>query len=102
MSHVNLVLQAQEIPFDHPCSDRFFGANQASVRCHFTDGALEQFGIYIISGCLRRLQEEARKRNGIDYVQIFKGNILEGNADKVLWFIQDKSGLVTVLLPEEY
>lgn len=102
MSDIKLNLQIQEIPFDHPCSDRFFGANQTSVRFHVTDGAMQQFGMYVICQCLKRLQEEARKRNGIDYVQIFKGNLLEGKADKVLWFIEDKYGLITALLPEEY
>jgi len=92
-SKVLLELQPQEPPLNDPCSNKFF-AGKPFVA---TQGAILQFGYITILACLRLLQREAMKHNGIDYLQIFKDDY--GHR---LWFIEDEGDTITALLPEEY
>lgn len=64
-----------------------------------TPGAIERYGRETILACLRVLQSEAVKRDGIDYLQVFEAP--EGKDH--LWFVEDgPGGAITALLPEEY
>lgn len=92
-STVLLNLQPQEIPVDDPCSNKFFAGKPFAA----TQGALRGFGILSVLACLRLLQREAMKHNGLDYLQVFKDE--EGRR---LWFIEDEGDSITALLPEEY
>lgn len=92
-SVVVLNLQPQEIPVDDPRSNKFFAGKPFAA----TQGALRQFGELSVLACLRFLQREAMKNNGLDYLQVFKD--AEGRR---LWFIEDEGDSITALLPEEY
>ena len=92
-SVVVLNLQPQEIAIDDPCSNKFFAGKPFAA----TQGALREFGLLSVLACLRLLQREAMKHNGIDYLQVFKD--AEGRR---LWFIEDEGDTITALLPEEY
>jgi len=89
-----LVLKVQEIPYDHPHSRFMFRKNLVATRAawdHF--GPEEIFRLYLF------LQEQARRCNGLDYLQVF-----EDHADPPgpnLWFIEDAQ-VVTALLPSDY
>ena len=64
-----------------------------------TRAAMDTFGIEIIIAGLRVLHEEARKRSGLDYVQVFDVH----DSDEPLWFIEDgPGGAITALLPSDY
>jgi hypothetical protein len=60
--------------------------------------AKEAFGWEVLHACLYRLQEMAKAKGGLDYLQVFK----DEDTGEVLWFIEDAPGLVTALLPEEH
>lgn len=92
-STVLLNLQPQEIAVDDPCSNYFFAGKPFAA----TQGALREFGELSVLACLRLLQREAMKHDGIDYLQVFKD--AEGRR---LWFIEDEGDSITALLPEEY
>ena len=85
------------------------GFNDARSSCMFcpsddkpfvaTRAAMDTFGIEIIIAGLRVLHEEARKRSGLDYVQVFDVH----DRDEPLWFIEDgPGGAITALLPSDY
>lgn len=92
-STVLLNLQPQEIAVDDPCSNCFFAGKPFAA----TQGALREFGELSVLACLRLLQREAMKHDGLDYLQVFKD--AEGRR---LWFIEDEGDSITALLPEEY
>lgn len=92
-SKVLLELQPQEPPLNDPCSNKFFAGKPFAA----TQGAVLEFGELTVLACLRLLQREAMKHDGIDYLQVFK------DADgRRLWFIEDEGNSITALLPEEY
>ncbi len=91
-------LKSQEIPFDHPDSCNMF---QASLDKPFvaTPDAIALYQRETIIACLFVLQEMAREKNGLDYLQVFT------SADKRenLWYIEDgPGGAITALLPSNY
>lgn len=92
VGEICLTLKQQQIPYDHSHSRyRFLKPFLA------TPGALETFGVPVLSFCLVQLQKLASTEEGLDYLQVFE---TEGNCSN-LWFIED--GLVvTALLPSEY
>jgi hypothetical protein len=90
-------LKQQEIPLDHPDSCNMFqpGPEKPFVA---TRGAIDKFQHETIIACLRILQQEAAKNDGIDYLQVFESP----DGDR-LWFIEDgEGGAITALIPEEY
>lgn len=87
-------LQDQEIPFAHPAS-RFRFRKPLVV----TRAALATFGVEPIVGCYVWLQDVARTKNGLDYLQVFADEV---NADTPkLWFMENAK-VVTSLLPSDY
>jgi hypothetical protein len=63
-----------------------------------TSAAIEMYG-WDVLGCLLFLQEEARRRNGLDYLQVFE----DPTKPEPLWFIEDgDGGGITALLPSDY
>jgi hypothetical protein len=49
--------------------------------------------------CLRVLEEQARRFDGIDYLQVF----VDIDKDENLWMIEDgPGGAITTLLPSDY
>ena len=91
-----LHLKEQEIPYDHPHSSFMFTKQFVA-----TQNAFHTFGIEVLLAGLLRLQAEARKHDGLDYLQVFK-NLCKADFDgKDLWFIEDDVA-VTALLPEDY
>ncbi len=96
---MSLILKQQEIPFDHPESCNMF---QPSAEKPFvaTPAAIEEHQQGTIFQCLRILQVQAEKFNGIDYLQVFQSS--EPGKDE-LWFIEDgEGGAITALLPSDY
>ena len=64
-----------------------------------TRTAFEQFDPATILACLAELQEEARKQDGLDYLQVFESP----DTSERLWFIEDgPGGGITALLPDDY
>ena len=52
-----------------------------------------------IIACLRILQEQAVRKQGLDYLQVFD----DPDRDEALWFIEDDiGGAITALLPSDY
>jgi len=90
----DLVQRVQEIPLDHRDSRFFFTKNLVATRA-----ALATFGPLVIADRYLFLQQQARRSNGLDYLQVFED---QANPDGPnLWFIED--GLVvTALLPSDY
>jgi hypothetical protein len=82
-------LLPQEIPFDHPESDRKF-----SGPLYPTAQAVETHGMDILP-MYYTLRALAVKHDGIDRLQAFD------SSNGKLWFIDDVSH-VTALLPSEY
>ncbi len=96
---MSLILKQQEIPFDHPDSCHMF---QPSAEKPFvaTPAAIEEHQQATILQCLHILQIQAKKFNGIDYLQVFQSS--EPGKDE-LWFIEDgEGGAITALLPSDY
>ena len=94
-----LILKEQEIPFDHPGSCHMF---QPSAEKPFvaTPSAIEVHQHDTILQCLYILQIQAKKFNGIDYLQVFQSSEPDKDA---LWFIEDgQGGAITALLPSDY
>lgn len=91
-----LHLKAQEIPYDDPHSNFVFTKQFVA-----TQNALQTFGLEVLFACLLKVQAEARKHGGLDYLQVFE-NLCKIDFDgKNLWFIEDGVA-VTALLPEDY
>lgn len=90
----NLVQQVQEISFDHPDSRFFFTKNLVA-----TPAAIEAFGPALIFERYLFLQEQARRCNGLDYLQVFEDHA--NPEGPKLWFIED-GVVVTALLPSDY
>ncbi len=64
-----------------------------------TRAAVEQFEESTIVVCLKELQAEALKHDGLDYLQIFESS----DKMKQLWFIEGgDGGAITALLPSDY
>ncbi len=82
------ILKVQEIPFDDPESCNMF---QPSPEKPFvaTPAAIEAYQHETIMQCLRLLQEQAKKYEGIDYLQVFK-SVDPSRED--LWFMEDGPG----------
>lgn len=93
-----LQLQPQEIPYDAHASCNFFVPSEDKPFV-VTRAALGQFEEATFMACLRVLQDEARRHNGLDYLQIFESP----DRSKRLWFIEDgPGGAITALLPDDY
>ena len=91
-----LQLKEQEIPYDDPHSRFMFEKQFVS-----TTNALHTFGPSVLFACLLRVQAKAKKKRGLDYLQVFK-NLCKLEYDgKDLWYIED-GVVVTALLPEDY
>jgi len=60
-----------------------------------TRAAIEKFGEAVIIACHMMLIKEVKRKNGLDYLQVF-----DINGEK-LWFIDDVT-YVTCLLPSDY
>jgi len=71
------------------------GSYQFSGKFVPTRNAIEKFGEPIIFAAYTMLQEEVKRKGGLDYLQVFD---IDGEK---LWFIDDVSH-VTCLLPEDY
>src|SRR5262249_24059038 len=89
-----LVHQPQEIALDDP-EARFFFQTGPDRQLMVTPGALSQFGMETVAACLFQLQNLARLRDGLDYLQVF----LDPESKQELWFVEDAPGVVTALLP---
>lgn len=89
-----LVQRVQEIPYDDPHSRFFFRKDFVSTRA-----ALDTFGIIAILACHQALIDQARRCNGIDYLQVFEDHANPHGPN--LWFIEDAE-YVTALLPSDY
>lgn len=90
-------LKPQEIPFDHPDSNNMFqpGSDNPLLA---TPAAIAAYRDRIFR-CLAQLQEHAKEKNGIDYLQVFE----DPEQPEPLWFIEDGSGgAITALLPSDY
>lgn len=93
-----MTLQPQEIPFDHPDSFNMFQPS-AEKPLVATPGAIEEFSQVTVGNCWRVLNNLAKDKQGIDYLQVFVRN---GDNSK-LWFIEDgDGGAITALTPDEY
>ena len=92
----HLRLKPQEIPYDDPHSRFMFDKNFVATRAAF-----HVFGPEILFACLLRIQAEAERRQGADYLQIFENLSKLDHDGKNLWFIEDGVA-VTALLPEDY
>ncbi len=93
----NPIHKLQEIPFESPESCYMF---QPSPEKPFvaTPTAIELYRDAILR-CLRELQQLAKEKNGLDYLQIFE----DPYKAEALWFIEDdEGGAITALLPSDY
>jgi hypothetical protein len=96
---VHLILKVQEIPYDHSDSSCMF---QPSAEKPFvaTPAAIAAHGQGIIHRCLCVLQNQAKKYDGLDYLQVFQSTDPDNEA---LWIIEDgPGGAITALLPSDY
>jgi hypothetical protein len=93
------ILKVQEIPFDSEESCNMF---QPSADKPFlaTPAAIEAYSHEVIIACLRVLQGQAKRYEGIDYLQVFN----TPDPDKeALWFLEDgPGGAITALLPSDH
>lgn len=92
----HLRLKPQEIPYDDPHSRFMFDKNFVATR-----NAFHLFGPEVLFACLLRIQAEAERHHGLDYLQIFANLEKICHDGKDLWFIEDGVA-VTALLPEDY
>ena len=90
-----LQLQAQDIPYDDPDSCHWF---QRRPTFSATPGASTAFGEAVIRSCLATLQAKALEHHGLDHLQAFT----DPATGQTLWLIEDESGMITALLPDEY
>lgn len=88
-----LVLRAQETPYDHPSSRFLFLKPLVATRA-----AWDLFGPVIILRHYFFLQQQAKRCQGLDYLQVFEDHTHQGY---ILWFIEDAE-VVTALLPSDY
>ena len=93
-----LKLNPQEVPYDSSESCWMFTPT-TTKRFVVTNTAFETFGPRVILRCLSHLQEEARRYDGLDKLQVFEDQATH----KKLWFIEDgDGGAITALLPDDY
>jgi len=90
----DLVQKAQEISLEHRDSRFLFTKNLVA-----TPAALAAFGPLLIADRYLFLQEQARRCNGLDYLQVFEDHANPDGPN--LWFIEDWI-VVTALLPSDY
>jgi hypothetical protein len=90
----DLVQRVQEIPLDHRDSRFLFTKNLVATRA-----AIEAFGPALIFEHYLFLQGQARRCNGLDYLQVFEDHANPEGPN--LWFIED-GVVVTALLPSDY
>ncbi len=93
------ILKTQEISFDDPESCNMFqpGPDKPFVA---TPAAIDAYRHEVIVACLRLLQEQAERFDGIDYLQVFQSPE-PGKED--LWFMEDgPGGAITALLPSDH
>ena len=83
----NLILKVQEIPLDSPESNNHFTPS-AGKPFVATPDAIAAYGQETIMACLRVLQNEAKRHDGLDYLQVFD----DPEKPEALWFIEDGTG----------
>ena len=92
------ILKVQEISHDSPESNNHFTPS-AEKPFVATPDAIERYGQETILACLRVLQNEAKRHDGLDYLQVFD----DPDKPEALWFIEDGTGgAITALLPSNY
>ena len=94
------VLKTQEIDYDDPQSECFFVPTPTD-QFSATQAAIDLYSRQTIVECLKLLQQEAKRNNGLDWLQVFD----DPDKRSALWFIEereDPSVRVTALLPEDY
>ena len=94
----SLTLKQQELPDDHPDAFNMFvpGPEKPFVA---TPAAINMYQHETIINCLIVLQQAARQKDGIDYLQVFEDTSKPEN----LWYIEDgPGGAITALLPSDY
>lgn len=92
------ILRQQEIPLDHPDSNCRFRPTEDKPFAA-TPAAIEAYTQETILACLRLLQEQADRFDGLDYLQVFE----DPDRAESLWFIEDGvAGAITALLPSDY
>lgn len=92
-----LTLQEQEIPFGSPESVNYFSPSNDKPFVA-TPAALEKFTRDELISCLCTLQQLAKEKGGIDYLQVFVDE-MRGK----LWFLEDgDGGAITAMLPSDY
>jgi hypothetical protein len=92
----NPILKVQEIPFESPDSRYMFQPGEKPFLA--TPAAIELYR-NSIHQCLTQLQDLAREKNGLDYLQVFE----DPDKAEPLWFIEDDAGgAITALLPSDY
>ena len=91
-------LKPQEIPYESPDSCNFFRPT-AEKPILATYAAIEMYRQAVILDCLRVLQDQADRHDGLDYLQVFE----DASKPEQLWFIEDGlGGAITALLPSDY
>ena len=95
---MTLTLRRQELPLDHPQSRHFFEPTPAKPFV-VTPGVRRLYTRDVIAGCLRTLQEAARKANGLEHGQAFDS---DEHAENLRFIEDDGEGAITALLPSEY
>jgi hypothetical protein len=91
-------LSEQEIPLDHPDSDKMFrpGPDKPLLA---TPAAIAMYTHEIILACLGVLRAKADRHAGLDYLQVF----VDPTKPEHLWFIEDgQGGAITALVPSDY
>ena len=93
-----LTLKPQEI--SHASSESCCAFSPTATKPFVaTRTALQTFGESTIFRCLMHLQEEARRHDGLDRLQVFE----DLATHETLWFIEDgEGGVITALLPDDY
>jgi len=92
------ILKVQEISHDHEDSCNHFRPSPEKPFVA-TPAAIEMYQHETIIECLKVLQGEAEKHDGIDYLQIFD----DPDKPEGLWFIEDgPGGAITALLPSDH
>jgi hypothetical protein len=92
------VLKQQEIPLDSPESNHFFRPSPEKPFVA-TPAAIEMYQQDVIIACLKLLQEQAERHEGLDYLQVFD----DPEKTEALWMIEDRiGGAITAMLPSDY
>jgi hypothetical protein len=93
-----LKLKPQDVSYDSSESCWMFMPTRTKPFV-VTNTAFKTFGESTIFQCLLQLQEEARRHDGLDHLQVFED---QGTREQ-LWFIEDgEGGAITALLPDDY